>query len=287
MEQGSLPAPGAGPAPDWPPWSAFVAFLAALFLTLVAIGVVAAVAGIESGDDTPALTIVATVVQGVFFVGAALVFARKVAPPRPWHFGLRGAPFWRTVGWAAGGMVAFYVLTAIYAGVVQPDVEQDVTESLGADDGTVGLIAAGAMVIAIAPLVEEVFFRGFFYRALRTRWPVAVAALVDGLVFGLIHYDFEGADGLLLLPPLALLGVIFCLVYERTGTLYAVIGMHALNNSVAFAAQTDEGWRVAIVLGPLMLAACALLPRSMPDGPPALPPARRVGPGAQLSLPVE
>jgi membrane protease YdiL (CAAX protease family) len=292
MEQVPSPLAAASepaePQPDWPPWYGFVGFLAALFCTFVAIGVIAAIAGIGSEDDTPSLTILATLIQGIFFVGAAVVFARSVAPPKLWHFGLRRAPLWRTVGWAALGMLAFYVLTAVYATIVDPTAEQDVTEQLGADDGTLGLIAAGVMVIAIAPVVEEVFFRGFFYRALRTRYPIALAALIDGLIFGVIHYSFDGADALLILPPLAFLGVIFCLVYERTGSLYAVIGMHTFNNIVAFSAQTDEGWRVAIVVGPLMLAAIAIVPKLLPDGPPALPPARRrVGPDPQLSLPVE
>jgi len=293
MEQGPSPVPEAAPvaaepAPDWPPWFAFAAFLAALFCTLIAIGTIAAVFGIGSEDETPALTIVGTLVQGVFFVGAAVIFARSVTVPRPWQFGLRGAPLWRTVGWAAAGMLAFYVLTATYAAIVDPTAEQDVTDSLGADDGTIGLIAAGLMVIAVAPVIEEVFFRGFFYRALRTRYPMLLAALVDGLVFGIVHFNFEGSDGLLLLPPLAMLGAIFCLVYERTGTLWAPIGMHAINNSVAFAAQTDEGWRVAIVFGPLVLAACLIAPKLLPSGPPALPPSReRVGPHPRLSLPVE
>jgi uncharacterized protein len=284
----STPPSGDGPPPSWPPWFAAVGFIGALLCTVVAVVLIAAVAGVDPEDDVPALTIVGTLIQGLFFVGAALVLARSIAPPRPWHFGLRRAPLWRTVGWAAAGMAAFYVLVAVYAVLVQPDAEQDVTDSLGAEDGTIGLIAAGAMVILVAPFVEELFFRGFFYRALRTRYPLLVAALIDGLVFGVIHFNGDGGDGLLLLPPLALLGVIFCLVYERTGTLWSVVGMHALNNTIAFSAQVDEGWRVAIVAGPLMLAACAVLPRLLPDGPAPLPPVSRSGrPDAQLSLPIE
>jgi membrane protease YdiL (CAAX protease family) len=281
-------AAAANAPPSWPPWFAFVGFIAALTGTLVAVGVIAVVAGIESGDDTPTLTIVATLVQGIFFVGTALVLARSITAPRPWHFGFRRAPLWGTIGWATLGMLSFYLVTAIYAVLVDPSAEQEVTESLGADDGTFGLIAAGVMVIVVAPVVEEMFFRGFFYRALRTRYPVVIAALIDGLVFGIIHFDFEGADGLLILPPLALLGLIFCLVYERTGTLYAVIGLHALNNTVAFSAQADDGWRVAVVAGPLMLIACAVVPRLLPDGPAPLPPApRAVGPDPRLSSPVQ
>jgi membrane protease YdiL (CAAX protease family) len=122
----------------------------------------------------------------------------------------------------------------------------------------------------VAPVTEEFFFRGFFYRALRSRFSVAAAAIIDGLLFGIIHYNFEGADALLLLPPLALLGVIFCLVYEKTGSLFPVIGMHAFNNSVAYAAQADDGWLVSLTVGPLVLAACILAPRFFrPAAPPA------------------
>jgi membrane protease YdiL (CAAX protease family) len=202
----------------------------------------------------------------VVFVSTAVWFASRVAKPRAWHFGLRRAPFWPTLGWAALGVFSFFVISAIYAGIVQPDAKQDVVESLGGDQGTFGLIIAGLMVIAVAPVVEEIFFRGFFYRALRSRFSIVVAALMDGLLFGVIHYN-GGADGLLILPPLALLGFIFCLVYERTGSLYPVIGMHAFNNSLAFAVQADDGWRVSVVAGPLVLAACALVPRLLPPGP--------------------
>jgi uncharacterized protein len=280
--------PSPEPQPAWPPWFAFVGFAAALLCTAIAVVTILSIAGVGEDDDSPVVTVIATLIQGIFFVGVAVVLARSIAPPRPWHFGLRRGPLWRTLGWAALGMLAFYVLTAAYAAIVDPQAEQDVTESLGAGDGTLGLIAAGTMVIVVAPFVEELFFRGFFYRALRTRYPIVLAALVDGLVFGLIHFGFDGADGLLILPPLAFLGVIFCLVYEKTKSLWPVVGMHAFNNTVAFAAQADDGWKVAVVAGPAMLVACALLPRLLPDGPSPLPPApARVGPEAQLSLPLQ
>jgi len=147
----------------------------------------------------------------------------------------------------------------IYSALLTPDVNQSVAEDLGADDGAFGLIAAGFMIICIAPFCEEFFFRGFFYGALRTRFSVGVAAVIDGLVFGLIHYE-GGNDAWLIVPPLAVLGITFCLVYERTRSLYPVVALHSINNSIACAAQADGG-AVAAVLGPLMLLACALGPR--------------------------
>ena len=101
----------------------------------------------------------------------------------------------------------------------------------------------------------------------RGRFSVGAAAVIDGLIFGVIHYQAcdpnaascNAAEGLLLVPPLSVLGIIFCLVYERTGSLYPAIAMHAFNNAIAFAVQAD-GWAVSIVVGPLVIAGCLLVP---------------------------
>ncbi|MBN1530542.1 MAG: CPBP family intramembrane metalloprotease [Thermoleophilaceae bacterium] len=261
-----------GAAPRWPAWYAGVGFLVAISATLVIVGVVSVfTTGLEDSENDATFTVVATLIQSMVFIGTAVAFASFTRRPRPWHFGLRRTRLWPAIGWAALGMVTFYVLAAVYSVAVQPDVEQTVAEDLGSEEGTFGLIAAGFMIVCVAPVAEEFFFRGFFYRALRSRWAPLGAATIDGLVFGVIHYDFSGADALLILPPLALLGFIFCVVYERTGSLYPVIAMHSINNSIAYGAQAN-GWEVSLVLGPLMLIACMLVPR-ITDSTPAPRPA--------------
>jgi uncharacterized protein len=245
--------------PRWPWWYGPVAFLAGAVCGLLAAGIAWAALGVDDPGESPGAIIVGTLLLDGALVAVALLFASFVRRPRPWHFGLRRTPFWPAVGWAALGLFTFYVLAAIYSVAVQPDVEQNVAEDLGADDSTIGLVAAGFMIICVAPFAEEFFFRGFFYGALRTKFPVAAAAIIDGLLFGLIHFE-GGSDGLLIVPPLAVLGVIFCLVYEQTRSLYPVVALHSINNSIAYAAQADGG-AVSAVLGPLMLAACVLVPR--------------------------
>jgi uncharacterized protein len=256
-----LPELPEGAGPRWPAWYAGIGFLVALISTLVVVGIVAAATGASTDDENPTFTVVATFLQGVIFIGTAVLFASFAGKPRAEHFGLRRSPFWPTVGWAALGLFSFYVFAAIYTAVVQPDAEQTVAQDLGADQGTFGLIAAGFMVICVAPVAEEFFFRGFFYRALRSRYSVLGAALIDGILFGAIHWDFSTADGLLIIPPLAALGFMFCLVYERTGSIYPVIALHALNNAIAFGVTVEDAG-VSLVLGPLMLIACAVVPRA-------------------------
>ena len=229
-------------------------------------GIVAAATGATSDEDNPTFTVVATLIQSMIFIGTAVLFASFTRKPEPWQFGLRRTRFWPAVGWAAPGLFSYSVLAAIYTAAVSPDVEQTVAQDLGADQGSFGLIAAGFMIVCVAPVAEEFFFRGFFYRALRSRYSVLAAAAIDGALFGIIHYSGSGADGLLILPPLAALGFVFCLVYERTGSLFPVIALHAINNTLAFGIQAD-GWAVSAVFGPLMLIACVLAPRLTPPAP--------------------
>jgi uncharacterized protein len=250
-----------GAGPRWPAWYAGMGFLVALISTLVVVGIVAAATGASTTDESPTFTVVATFLQGVIFIGTAVLFASFAGKPRPEHFGLRRSRFWPTVGWAVLGLLSFYVVAALYTVIVQPDATQDVAQELGADQGTVGLIAAGFMVICVAPVAEEFFFRGFFYRALRSRYSVLGAALIDGILFGAIHWDFSTADGLLIVPPLGALGFTFCLIYERTGSLYPVIALHALNNAIAFGTTVDNA-SVSVALGLFMLLACTAVPRA-------------------------
>jgi membrane protease YdiL (CAAX protease family) len=247
-----------------------VGFLVAISATLVVVGIVSVfTTGFEEGEDTDAtFTVVATLIQSAAFVATAVLFASFTRRPRAWHFGLRRTRLWPGVGWATLGLVSFYVLAAIYTVAVQPDAEQTVAEDLGSDEGTFGLIAAGFMIVCVAPVAEEFFFRGFFYRALRSRWAPLAPAPHDRLGFGINHVDVAGSHALLILPPLALLGFIFCVVYERTGSLYPVIAMHAVNNAIAYGAQAD-GWEVSVVLGPLMILACMLVPRITDPARPA------------------
>lgn len=254
--------------PRWPAWygpAAFVAALAAGFVLSAIVGLVIGVLGGFSDDGldgtSPLVTIVGTLVVDAILVAAAILFASFKLRPRAWHFGLRRTRFWPALGWSVLAMVAFYVFAAAYSVLLGPQPEQSVTEDLGLQERTLYLVLGGMLVVVVAPIAEELFFRGFFYRALRTSLPVWSAALIDGAVFGAIH--FTGTDSLALLPVLGLLGVLFCLVYERTGSLYPVIALHAFNNTIAFGAQTGSGaaWAVGLGLGLTVIVACVLTPR--------------------------
>jgi membrane protease YdiL (CAAX protease family) len=86
----------------------------------------------------------------------------------------------------------------------------------------------GLSVVVVAPFAESVFFQGFMYGGLRRYLPVLPAALFSGLIFSLAHVN----PGLIL--PFTVIGALFAIVYERSGSLYATIAVHFVFNTVAF-----------------------------------------------------
>jgi len=81
----------------------------------------------------------------------------------------------------------------------------------------------------VAPTVEELFFRGYIFRALSVRKGVPLAYLIAAGAFAAYHFIAP------LIPVLFVVGLLLCYAYRRTGNLLANITAHAVNNGTAFA----------------------------------------------------
>ncbi len=86
-----------------------------------------------------------------------------------------------------------------------------------------------ASVVAGAPLAEETVFRGYLLPALRERGGRGRANWVQALLFALVHFDPIG------FPPRLLLGLAFGELVEWTGSIWASVFAHALNNGLSAA----------------------------------------------------
>ena len=86
------------------------------------------------------------------------------------------------------------------------------------------------LAVLVAPLAEEVFFRGMLYNTLRRRLRVVIAAPLQAAIFALAH-PFGPADR----AGIALIGLALALLFEWRRTLLAPILMHALVNALAMA----------------------------------------------------
>jgi membrane protease YdiL (CAAX protease family) len=127
--------------------------------------------------------------------------------------------------WIGIGILSYFAFAIAYA-VVFGAPEQD---DIAGDFGPIGI--QFLLIVILAPLAEEICFRGMLFGGLRTKLPFWAAALGAGAFFGLLHYS----TGPSAVPSLIALGVIFALVYEKTGSLWPAIIMHVVNNAFALA----------------------------------------------------
>jgi membrane protease YdiL (CAAX protease family) len=83
------------------------------------------------------------------------------------------------------------------------------------------------LAVALAPVAEETFYRGFLYNALRQRFHPILAALMQAAVFGYAH-----PFGLANSAAIGMLALVLALVYEWRKTLLTPILLHSAVNTV-------------------------------------------------------
>lgn len=176
----------------------------------------------------------------VSFHGAALVLVSRFLQMHEarWKefLGLTGPRLRRAlILGLVGGVILVPTALAINKGCgwlleqvsVEP-VEQRTVKILQVSVGWPRRIAFGLGAIVLAPLVEEILFRGIAYPLLRLRVGAPLAAVATALAFAAIHVN------LLTFLPLVVIGLVLVWIYEWSDNLLAPIVSHALFNAVNF-----------------------------------------------------
>jgi membrane protease YdiL (CAAX protease family) len=259
----STSPPPKPPSPQgWPLWTAFGGLLGGWLGGSVLGALVYAIAaanGHDAGDAPIGYDLAANLLLDACLIAAAIGFARLSGRVTPATFGLRPTPIGRALLWTIVGYVSYLVLSAIWLGITNAQNEQDdITTTLKDDPGTVTVAGLAVFAVVIAPIVEEVFFRGFVFTAMRAKLNVPLAAVVSGTMFGAVHAFGSPWQ---FLVPLSILGTMLCLVYWKTGSLYPCIALHAINNSVALSTALDWTWQIPLLIaGSLAVIAAIVLP---------------------------
>ena len=127
--------------------------------------------------------------------------------------------------------VAAAVLTALFQSVARHSVHTP--RQLPAHLSAVGVIIAILYAVVIAPIHEELFFRGVLFRSLADRHGFLVGAFGSAVAFGLVHYiPSTFSDSLLLMTIMVGTGVGLAWFYERRGNIVADIAAHATFNVI-------------------------------------------------------
>ena len=156
------------------------------------------------------------------------------------ELGLKGLPIWTDIGLAPVGFIAYYILAVGLEFLFKYFPWFNVTEAqnTGFSPYIVGnerLIAFFTLVI-IAPIAEEIIFRGWLYQKLKTRFSketsyaisAVISAFLVSVLFGCVHGQWNVGVNVFAMS------LVLCGLREITGTIYAGILLHMLKNGVAF-----------------------------------------------------
>ncbi len=234
------------PAPDflaqraWPlaAVSRLMIWLLVLHGAGLTLNLLAMEAGLWPGLDE---TTVAVIVQSLVFHGAGLVLVLALLRPQrvPWRRMLGApdpAPLRATVQgllFYLGTLPFLLVGSLVYQLLLRQlgvDVNlQDVAWAVSGDQPAAAALYLGLFTVVVAPLFEEVLFRGILLPMVAARTGLVVAMTLVSLLFAGLHFHLPS------LAPLFIISMAFSLGYAISGSLVTAFVMHALFNGINLA----------------------------------------------------
>jgi membrane protease YdiL (CAAX protease family) len=247
---GVTPSPGGGPplraaAPGQPlylpqaswRWPQALAGLAVGAAPEVLLALVALIggAGSSASDAVSAGSAALLAVSALVLYGwqglAAWLFSLRAAGRTPALWGFRRPN--RAIIWTVPvGLVAVYAVSLAHELVVHPEQQPIVSEFPRSGAGAALFVL---VAVVMAPLFEEIVFRGFLFRGFANSWGWVWGAFASSAVFGLAHLQLD------VFAPLATLGFFLAWAYKKTGSLWSCIAMHVIFNAIAVLAWALTG----------------------------------------------
>lgn len=147
--------------------------------------------------------------------------------------GLNRLPSWTDILLTPVSLIVYVILSSLlimFVTHVVPgfDVNQAQDTGFNQLSQRYEYILAFITLVIIAPLAEEILFRGYLYGKLKKFVPVWIAILATSILFGLVHGEWN-----LAIDTFAL-SVVLCILRESTGSIWASVLLHMAKNGIAF-----------------------------------------------------
>lgn len=139
----------------------------------------------------------------------------------------RGRDFW--LYGLLGGIFLLVIITLMgyVINYFQPDLRPQPYEAMLRSVTSPGQFMAIFMIGAVlAPLSEELFYRGMMYPVFRKHLGPFWGAIVAGAIFGIAHWDLWRTI------PLAIGGALLCYIYEKSGSIFVSALAHGVWNGI-------------------------------------------------------
>jgi uncharacterized protein len=231
------PFPGILPSIGW----IVLYFALQIVVTAVIIGIVMAMTN-SAGGSAQAIDPLAISKDGVLIMWGLIasaavqlllmwLYLRK--GDRAQQMGLThfGRLSWaKTLAVSIGAVVAATIFNYAYANYVIPGMpmQDEMAKILASIPRTPLNISMGFLAIAgLAPLIEELLFRGLLQKSLAYKLPIWAAITLSALTFSLVHMQPYA------IPALMAVGAAFGYIYHKTGSLRVTIILHMINNALA------------------------------------------------------
>jgi membrane protease YdiL (CAAX protease family) len=181
-------------------------------------------------------------VVGELVLAAPVVyFARPIARASGgWARALGfGPPRWRDVpvalGWTVVQLIARGIVGAVLLALMPAAKHERISNvpKLAGKPLTV-LVPLILAIVVMAPIIEELAFRGVLLRSFMRRWGFQVAAIMTALLFGGLHFEQAGGPSasVILAVTLALFGYLQAVLVRRTARLAPAMMVHGMNNAL-------------------------------------------------------
>jgi uncharacterized protein len=222
------PPPRPDPGSTWP-WATW-ALHETLAVTMAPFGValVATIALFAFGADASGWVFLLTLIQQLA-LGLGIWGWVRAETGTSAGLGVRRGSA-RDVGAAAAAALGAIVVSGALVGLMQQLTGISELSNPLKVAGDAWVVPTALLALVLAPVCEEIAFRGFLFGGLRRRFGFGISAAASAALFALIHGEPVR------MPALFASGVILAAVYERRRTLVAPMVTHAVVNLVSVVA---------------------------------------------------
>lgn len=131
---------------------------------------------------------------------------------------------------AVFGFCAYFLLTFIITHIVGSLFQiPDQAQSLGfAQPEGIGLVLAFIALVMVVPFAEELLFRGFIFKGIRSAFSFPITTAAVSILFAVAHGQLNvGLD-------VFALSIVLCYLREKTNSIWPGVLLHAFKNGIAF-----------------------------------------------------